>query len=78
MKLSKSTSLVEISRLVDAGKLEMRRPGGDYVPIRRRCADRTHGRGNITAVEIFMEAQVEASITSHQRALGYPELRLRK
>lgn len=68
----------DAERLLDAGKLEMRSSRtGEYVRLRRRAVTASY-RGRITGVPVFMEAQVEASITplGCSDPCGFKELRV--
>lgn len=62
-------------KYLDAGRLEMQRPWGDYVPIRRKSNTRRFATGYF--IPVFMEAQIESNITPKVLAApGY--IRLRK
>lgn len=52
----------QIEKALDAGKLEMMRPWGDYVRVRRREVTRVSGP--YKRIEIFMENQVMACIST--------------
>lgn len=61
-------TLNDAERLLDSGKLQMRRPWGDYVPIRRRRATKMRGSGRAMIIPVFMEMEVKP--TSPRRACG--------
>lgn len=65
----------EIERALDAGKLEMMRPWGDWVPVRRRGSSAKQS-ATYTIIPVFMENEVEASITSDGAKLGFPDVRI--
>lgn len=60
----------QIERALDAGKLEMVRPWGDWVKVRRR--GRTVKAGGYVRTEVFMENQVEACVSSYAAKFDYP------
>lgn len=68
-------TFADIERALDAGKLEMMRPWGDWVPVRR------HGRTvqasrTIRHLEVWMENEVEALISSNEEQYGFPHCRI--
>lgn len=65
-------TLAEAERALDAGSLMMMRPWGDYVYCRRR---RKRPKGD-PRVQIYMEAFVEASFSTHDERLGFPTLKI--
>lgn len=64
----------DVERALDAGKLEMQRPQGDWVPIRRR--GRTIRTNHGWTVPVWMEAEVEANITQSDEACGFGFVRI--
>jgi hypothetical protein len=66
-------TLAEIERALDAGKLQMMRPWGDWVTVRRR-SDVTASHAGY--VPIYMENQVEACIAPSDERMGFPLLRI--
>lgn len=55
--------IAEAEKLLDAGSLEMLRPWGDYVPMRRRGNTFKRGLAG-PGIPVFMEAEVSTNITS--------------
>lgn len=71
----RATTFEQIEAELDAGHLEMVRPWGDWVPVRRRAAT-INGGGNYRIIPVYMEGFVEASITNASAQLGYPDVRI--
>lgn len=65
----------QIEAALDARKLEMMRPWGDWVPVRRRGNTVRSGRANFI-LPVFMEHDVEASISSHGAINGFVDCRI--
>lgn len=71
----------EAERALDAGKLEMQRPWGDYVPVRRRYRTTLSGISGRSGtrwrmIEVWMEAEVVASISEAWDGIDQPGLRI--
>ena len=67
--------LAHASELLDAGKLEMQRPWGDWVPVRRREANNKFS-GKLTGIPVFMERQAESAITIGMANTGFIGVRV--
>lgn len=64
---------------LDAGKLEMMRPWGDWVRVRRRPSERLGPASNGTRwrmVDVWMEAEVVSLISEASDRFGQPYLRV--
>ena len=67
-------NLADAERLLDLGRLEMRRPSGDWVPARRARRTRKR-RGHYASIDVVIERAVLAAITEAHDAEGQPDLR---
>lgn len=63
-----------IEAALDAGKLEMIRPWGDWVKVRRRAPTANANGGRI--IHVWMENQVEASVSTESAKVGFPDVRI--
>ena len=57
------------------GKVEMKTPWGTWVPVRRRSTNVKPGTG-YEYIPVWMENDVEASISMTSAAFGYPDVRI--
>lgn len=69
-----SPTFEEIEAALDAGKLEMIRPWGDWVRVRRM--GRTINAGKHRRLNVYMEKEVEAYVSTESAAIGYPDVRI--
>lgn len=71
--MTRKITFVQIVAALDAGKLEMQRPWGDWVPVRRRNKKHHRAKGRL---DVWMENQVEANIFATGEADGFPDVRI--
>lgn len=73
-------TFAEIAAALDAGKLEMRRPHGDWILVRRRKPTRS-GEGGVARPDricVWMEGQVQACIHASEQRFGFSGIRIAK
>lgn len=64
----------QIEAALKAGKVEMQRPWGDWVPVRRRGV--TEWSGDYGRLPVFMENQVESTISTEGAKVGFHGVRI--
>lgn len=63
----------DIETALAIGKVEMKRPWGDWVPVRRR--GRTINTQTEKRIPVYLE-NVEGAISTASAAFGYPDVRI--
>jgi len=71
-------TFTEAERALDAGRLEMATPWGDWVLARRNGRTNKRAGRQHLSIEILMEAQVAARLSTAQDRLGQQYIRVRK
>jgi hypothetical protein len=74
-------NFAEAERALDAGTLEMQRPWGDWVPVRRAGSTKLQAKANYKPwryVEVWMEAEVISAISEAWDRFNQPHIRERK
>lgn len=64
----------QIEAALAAGNLEMQRPWGDWVPVRRRAVNE-RAKDHIL-VPVYMENEVEGTISTNTAQWGFPGIRI--
>jgi hypothetical protein len=65
----------KIEAALDAGKVQMKRPWGDWVPVTRRGSTKKHA-ARLRLLHVWMENDVEAAISTNGAKLGFPDVRI--